>query len=137
MFLYVPGWLQLGMLGGVAGVGFFIATTALAFIFTWLSNNTRASLLLVILLHGSADGTATYLHLLAQQGVISQSAANNSTEVGVLIVCVLWAVVLTTVTKGRLSYQRYRAESEQLDLDQSTAPSSVDSGSALARPSRK
>ena len=122
LFLYVPGWLHLGMLGAVAGVGFFIATTALAFLFTWLSNNTKASLLLAILLHASADGTATYMHLLAQKGINSQAAATNSSECGVLICCVLWAVVLTAATRGRLSYQRYRAEAEQLDLDQSTVP---------------
>jgi uncharacterized protein len=52
-FLYVPGWIQLGAVGGVAGAGFVVTGTALAFIFTWLSNNTKAGLLLAILFHGS------------------------------------------------------------------------------------
>jgi hypothetical protein len=37
-FLYVPGWIPLGAVGGVAGAGFVVTGTALAFIFTWLSN---------------------------------------------------------------------------------------------------
>jgi uncharacterized protein len=98
-----------------------VTGTALAFIFTWLSNNTKASLLLAILLHGSVDGTATYIYFLAEKGAISQTAATNSAQFGPLITCVVWAVVLAVLTRRRLSYPRYRDEAEQLDLDPSTA----------------
>ena len=80
-FLYVPGWIQLGAIGGVAGAGFVVTGTALTFIFTWLSNNTKASLLLTILLHGSVDGTATYIYLLAEKAQFlrpSRPTAPNS-----------------------------------------------------------
>ena len=74
-------------------------------------------MLLAILLHGSVDGTATYMQVLGEKGVISETAATNSTQFDLLIACVVWAVLLTVVTRGRLSYQRYRDEAEQLDLD--------------------
>ena len=38
-----------------------------------------------------------------------------------LVCFFVWAVVLTTATRARLSYPRNRAEAERLDLDQSTA----------------
>jgi uncharacterized protein len=103
LLLYGPAWFQLGIIGGAAGAGFFLTGTALSFIFTWLSNNTKASLLLAILLHGSVDGTATYTQVLAEKGVISEAAATNSTQFGLLIACIVWAVLLTVVTRGRLS----------------------------------
>lgn len=116
-FLYVPVWFQAGVAGGLAGLGsFVVTTTAMTFIFTWLFNNTKASLLLSILLHGSVDGTATYMQVLADKGVISETAAANSLSLGMLIACVVWAVLLTALSRGDLSYQRYRDEAERLDL---------------------
>jgi uncharacterized protein len=120
-FLYVPTWLHEGVGDVLAGVGTFtLTTTTMTFIFTWLFNNTKASLLLAILLHGSVDGTATYMQVLADQGVISATASSTTTLFGLLIACVVWAVLLTALTRGRLSYQRYRAEAEPLDLAPST-----------------
>jgi hypothetical protein len=57
--------------------------------------------------------------------VISETAATNSTQLGLLIACVVWAVLLTVVTRGRLSYQRYREEAEQLDLDRQPCSSQL------------
>jgi uncharacterized protein len=127
-FLYVPVWFQGGsVVGGLLGAGqFVVLTTSMTFIFTWLFNNTQASLLLSILLHGSVDGTATYMQVLAEKGLISADAAGNSIGLGVLIGCVVWALLLTVVTRGRLSYQRYQREAEPLDLrpsmEQQSAP---------------
>lgn len=117
-FLYAPVWFQSGsIIEGLLGTGIFVATTtSMTFIFTWLFNNTQASLLLSILLHGSVDGTATYMQVLADKGIISADAANNSINLGVLISCVGWALLLTVVTRGRLSYGRYQREAEPLDL---------------------
>lgn len=61
-----------------------------------------ASLLLAILLHGSVDGTATYLQVLGDREIISADSAAFAVQFGVLIACVLWALVLTAVTRGRL-----------------------------------
>ncbi|HZZ49334.1 MAG TPA: type II CAAX endopeptidase family protein [Pseudonocardia sp.] len=116
-FLYAPTWFSGGAVAGVAGILVFtVTTTAMTFIFTWLSNNTRASLLLCVLLHGSVDGTATYLQVLADRGVISDAASGAATQFGLLAVCLLVAVLLAVATRGRLSYPRYREEAESLDL---------------------
>lgn len=108
-FLYVPAWFAGGAATGVVGLGLFVVfTTGLTVIFSWLANNTRASLLLAILLHGSVDGTATYLQVLADRGVISADAASFSVEFGVLIVAVLTALALIVLTRGRLGYRAGR-----------------------------
>lgn len=117
-FLYVPVWFQSGsIVGGLLDTGVFVAmTTSMTFIFTWLFNNTQVSLLLSILLHGSVDGTATYMQVLADKGIISADAAENSINLGLLIGCVVWALLLIALTRGRLSYPRYQREAEPLDL---------------------
>lgn len=85
-------------------------------VFTWLSNNTRASLLLVMLLHGSINGTATYVQVLADRGIIAQDAAVFSAGFATVLTAALAAVVMVWLTRRRLSYPRYRYEAEHLDL---------------------
>jgi membrane protease YdiL (CAAX protease family) len=120
--LYVPAWIGAGTVTAVVDAVMFVAfTVAVSVLFTWLSNNTRASLLLVMLLHGSIDGTATYVQVLADRGVISHDAAMFSSGFGALAVALLAAVVITILTRRRLSYPRYRYEAEHLDLGQPTA----------------
>ena len=116
-FLYVPAWLSEGAAAGVAGAAIFVAfTVTISVVFTWLSNNTRASLLLVMLLHGSINGTATYVQVLADRGVIPADAAVFSAGIGTLIAAALAALVIGWLTHRRLSYPRYRYEAEHLDL---------------------
>ncbi|TGD84935.1 CPBP family intramembrane metalloprotease [Mycolicibacterium sp. CH28] len=116
-FLYMPSWLRAGPVDALISAAIFVVfTVSITVLFTWLSNNTAASLLLAILLHGSIDGTATYVQRLADRGVISTDAAAFSAQFGVLIVSVLVAGVLLVWTRGRLSYPRYRAGAESLDL---------------------
>jgi membrane protease YdiL (CAAX protease family) len=116
-FLYVPSWIAGGAMIGLVNSGMFVAfTVTVSVLFTWLSNNTRASLLLVMLLHGSVNGTATYVQLLADRGVISQDAAVFSAGFGALITAAVAALVLIWVTHRRLGYPRYRYEAEHLDL---------------------
>lgn len=116
-FLYAPAWLQAGPVSAVVSAGIFVVfTTSITVVFTWLSNNTAASLLLVILLHGSIDGTATYLQRLADRGVVGVDTAEFSVQFGVLIAAILAAVAVLAVTRARLGYPRYRAGAERLDL---------------------
>ncbi len=122
-FLYAPSWFAGGPVNAVVGVGIFVVfTTSISFIFTWLSNNTTASLLLAILLHGSVDGTATYLQRLADRGALSADAAGFSGQFGVLILCVLTALALVMSTRGRLGYPRYHREAEHLDIGEAALP---------------
>jgi membrane protease YdiL (CAAX protease family) len=116
--LYVPMWFGSGdFTSGIIQLGMFVVfTTSMTFLFTWLSNNTRASLLLCILLHGSVDGSITYLQVLADKGIISAEASATVIALGMLIACVAGALVLTVFTRGKLSYLRYQREAEALDL---------------------
>ncbi len=118
-FLYAPSWFAGGVAGGVANALIFIGfTTAISVLFTWLSNNTRASLLLVMLLHGSINGTATYVQVLADRGVVSKDAATFCAGFGALFAAVLTAVLIIWRTHRRLSYGRYRYEAEHFDIRQ-------------------
>ncbi len=116
-FLYLPGWIPAGALSAVINAGIFVAfTVTVSVVFTWLSNNTRSSLLLAMLLHGSINGTATYVQVLADRGVISRDAAMFSAGFATLFATALAALIIVWLTRGRLSYPRYRYEAEHLDL---------------------
>lgn len=105
-----------GLAAGLASFGqFVVVATSMAFIFTWLFNHTMGSLLPVILLHGSIDGTATYIQTLAVKGVIPQAAA-ASIEQGLVYSVIGLAVLLAAATRGRLGYGGYRKTAEALDL---------------------
>lgn len=115
--LYLPAWLNDGVIVGAIDTAMFVLfTITVSVLFTWLSNNTRASLLLVMLLHGSINGTATYVHLLADRGVIPSESALFAAGFGALITATLSAAVITWLTRRTLSYPRYRYEAEHLDL---------------------
>jgi membrane protease YdiL (CAAX protease family) len=116
-FLYIPSWIGGGGVSAVASALTFVAfTVTVSVVFTWLSNNTRASLLLAMLLHGSINGTATYVQVLADRGIIAPDAAVFSAGFGTVLVAALAAVVIAWLTRRRLSYPRYRYEAEHLDL---------------------
>ena len=115
-FLYVPAWFSDGTVTGVIGAAIFVCfTVSISVMFTWLSNNTRASLLLVMLLHGSINGTATYVQVLADRGVISHDAAVFCAGLGALFAAVLTAALIIWRTHRRLGYPRYRYEAEHFD----------------------
>ena len=123
VFLYLPGWIGGGAAVGIIDAGIFVTfTVAVSVAFTWLSNNTRASLLLVMLLHGSVNGTATYVQVLADRGVITKDAASFSAGFGALIVAVGSASLIAWFTHRRLGYPRYRYEAEHFVLGGTVAP---------------
>lgn len=118
-FLYSPMWLAGDSVAFFVGqvVSFALFTLGMTFTFTWLSNNTQASLLLVILLHASVDGTVTYMQRLAASGAMPTEASSTAIGLGAMIGYAVILVILLATTKGNLSYPRYRREAEALDLD--------------------
>ena len=115
--IYLPSNIQeAGVGGGLFEFAMFIVTAiALSYIFTWIFNNTKGSLLFCILLHGSIDGTSTYILTLADKHLLSTASMTNI-QMGLPIGCVILALLIIVFTKGRLSYQRYKLEAEPFDL---------------------
>jgi uncharacterized protein len=96
----VPSWAASSGGGGVLGITLF-TLTALTFtiVITWVFNNTRASLLLAILVHASIDTFSITL------GSIFPARAVSS-AFPLLIGFGVVALVLIVLTRGRLDYGR-------------------------------
>jgi uncharacterized protein len=95
----VPTWAATSGGSSLSGIILFIlAAVAFSIIFSWVFNNTRASLLIAVLLHTSIDtfdGT---------MGGVYPAAASSAWPM--IIGFGVLAVVLVVVTRGRLSYER-------------------------------
>jgi membrane protease YdiL (CAAX protease family) len=111
---FIPGTDQYAISFGTSFVGhllgfvaFVIWTIALAVIFTWVFNNTRGSLLLVILLHASIN---------TAPGVLLPSLFPSLAGFGLswFLVWVVVALGVLAATRGRLSYQRYLRKTARL-----------------------
>jgi hypothetical protein len=74
---------------------------ALTFIYAWVFNNTKGSVLLVILLHASVD--AFFVERLFLAPI---AASNLPLTIGFGAV----ALLLVVFTRGRLGYDRYQQE---------------------------
>ncbi len=92
-------------------VEFVIGTTALAVIFTWVFNNTRGSLLLVMLLHASINTVSSTFLL-----TLFPSLLGHSPVFRLYIVWIVVALLIIVATRGRLSYQRYQPHLSTLRL---------------------
>lgn len=104
-FLYVPSYFRSGVGTGLINLALFVVSTvAMTFLFTWLANHTRASILLAMLLHGSFDGTGTYYAVLAERHLLPADAAGNAGGLASVVLCVILAVALVVLTKKRLGY---------------------------------
>ena len=82
---------------------YFLAGFAATFIYTWLFNNTKGSVLLVTLMHTSFDA------FFVERLFIAPIAASN---LGLTIGLGALALLLITLTRGRLGYDRYLQEEE-------------------------
>jgi membrane protease YdiL (CAAX protease family) len=108
LFLLIPGYDRAG--AGWLGISlsfgeFLISVAGLTFIFTWVFNNTRGSLLMTMLLHASTN-TATTVLLLFPSLIATRAVLNHIQS----FVMVVVALLLIVVTRGRLSYRRYQRE---------------------------
>lgn len=111
---HFPLFLVLGYNGagtGFVGISipfaeFVISTAAFAVIWTWVFNNTRGSLLLVMLLHASYN-TASSVFLV---GLFPSFARHAPVLQSLYIVRIVVALLIILATRGHLSYQRYQRE---------------------------
>ncbi len=95
----VPSWAASSGGGGVLDIVLFVViAVAFAIVITWVFNNTRASLLLVMLVHASIDTFGSPL------GKIFPTPAASS-SLPLLVGFGALAVVLMLFTRGRLGYR--------------------------------
>jgi uncharacterized protein len=103
----VPSWAAGSGGGGVLGIVLFtIAAVTFTVVITWVFNNTRASLLLAVLLHTSIDAFTGTL------GALFPPAATASALPFIIGFGVV-ALVLVVATRGRLAHGRLTASGEQ------------------------
>jgi uncharacterized protein len=95
----VPTWAASSGGGGVSGIALFVlAAVAFSVVLSWVFNNTRAGLLLVVLVHTSIDAFS------ATMGTVYPTAAASAWPM--IIGFGGAAVVLLAATRGRLGYDR-------------------------------
>jgi uncharacterized protein len=100
------------LFGGWTGASYalwLVGTLAVAFVYTWLFNNTGGSILLAALLHAAINMSS---------GLVLDLVPGMEDEFGVqlygavAITCVIVALVLVAATRGRLGYQAERVSME-------------------------
>jgi membrane protease YdiL (CAAX protease family) len=85
-------------------IWFVLADIALTIICTWVFNNTRGSLLIVILVHASND--AFFINQLFPAPIVASSLLPFVIGFGAL------ALLLVVLTQGRLGHEHYQQEKE-------------------------
>jgi membrane protease YdiL (CAAX protease family) len=109
---WVPAWNYPPTILNI--VMFVIASIALTIVLTWVFNNTKGSVFIAVLVHATFD-----LYLAILNGLFRAPLVNDyGSNVPVLIGFGALAVVVVTLTRGRLGYQRYCKEVPDL----ATAP---------------
>ena len=111
LFLFDPGYGGAGT--GFAGIlfpyaTFIVGTLALTVIFTWVFNNARGSLLLVMLLHASYDTAYTTALTKLFPSLATTALFNILGNLNIVLIVV--AVLIIIATRGRLSYEVYQRE---------------------------
>ena len=89
--------------GSVLDVALFVVLAlALTVVLTWVFNNTKGSVLLAILAHGSLNISAVAMYDLFPAPSVTEGITNVVVGFGVT------AVVLVVLTRGGLGYRHYR-----------------------------
>jgi membrane protease YdiL (CAAX protease family) len=79
---------------------FVIWAVSIAILFTWVFNNTKGSVLLVILAHGSINSAAVSMFALFPTPAVTGGVANVAIGFGVV------ALLIVALTRGRLGYRQ-------------------------------
>lgn len=89
---------------------FLITGTAGSFIYTWVFNNTRQSILIAVLLHAAANGASVVLGFLLAEHVPSSEFFLDLVVTGWFnaLLFVVAAVVLVVATRAKLGYETSR-----------------------------
>jgi hypothetical protein len=91
---------------------FFLPVIALTFVFAWVFNNTKGNVFMAMLLHGSLN--AFWLNALPHlfpTPLVTGYGANIPALVDFRVV----TLMIVALMRGRLGYQHYRQEEEELD----------------------
>ena len=95
----VPAWAASSGGGGISGIVLFVlAAVAFSVVISWVFNNTRASLLLAVLVHTSIDAFS------GTMGAVYPTAATSAWPM--IIGFGVVAMALLVGTRGRLNYER-------------------------------
>jgi membrane protease YdiL (CAAX protease family) len=114
-FVHVPVWLTAWRAAGMQNlynvVLFVLFITLWTFVFTWVFNNTRGSVLLAILVHASGDAfpNAILAPLFPASTVVTDMGINVG-YFGLVTAYGALTLLLVLVTRGRLDYDRYLRE---------------------------
>jgi uncharacterized protein len=79
---------------------FVVWAVSITIIFTWVFNNTKGSVLMVILAHGSINSAATAMYILFPAPAVTGGITNFVIGFGMV------ALVVVALTRGRLDYRR-------------------------------
>ncbi|HEY7067581.1 MAG TPA: CPBP family intramembrane glutamic endopeptidase [Chloroflexota bacterium] len=114
-FWHVPLWLTAWRLAGMQNVYnvvlFVLFISTWTFVFTWVFNSTRGSVLLAILVHTSGDAFPNAI--LGPLFPASTAVTANGVNVGYFGLIVTYGVftlLFVALTRGRLCYDRYQRE---------------------------
>lgn len=88
---------------------FLLVAIAGTFMYTWIYNNTRESILLAILTHAASNAASVYVNNLAQAAPSAQTAQTAQSAYGDwvnVLVFWAWALLLIGLTRAQLGYKR-------------------------------
>src|SRR5215210_2662032 len=96
---FIPSWDTPH--GSPFDVALFVTwAVSITILFTWIFNNTKGSVLLVILAHGSINSAATAVFVLFPAPAVTEGFANFVVGFGVV------ALLIVALTRGHLGYRR-------------------------------
>jgi membrane protease YdiL (CAAX protease family) len=112
-------WHIPGYLGGWMGAGLpvlIVSSTAFSIIMTWVYNNTRGSILLMILLHSSSNAA---ISIGSKVLPTDPSASTNALVYSGWIPAMTYTIVAVSVilaTRGQLSYRKSESQAARRNL---------------------
>ncbi len=114
-FFFVPGQIFASKVGAGTVVTqmvlLIIVATLLRFSMTWVFNNTKASILIAILLHSALDASNSASAYITQ--LLAPSQIKVYALMSALVIPLFAAILLLILTRGHLSYHRERHDLEK------------------------